>query len=291
MHRREFIAASVGSAAALAGLAERASAGMPQRAGEVSAASPGARLPQSVCRWCLSGLDLGKVCDLAQRCGLSSVELLDPPDIERVRDRGLQCAVANGPCSIRKGLNRLEQHDAILQRAGDLFPRIAKAGCARVIVFAGDREGLDDATGMANCATGLRRLLPVAEANGLEVVMELLNSKVDHRDHMGDHASWGLKLCETVGSPRFGLLFDIYHMQIMDGDVIRTLTSNVKWIRHIHTAGVPGRGPLDDAQELNYRAIVTALHGAGYRGFIGHEFMPRGDAETELKAAVACSLG
>ena len=231
------------------------------------------------------------MCDLAKRCGLSSVELLDPPDIGRVRDRGLQCAVANGPCTIRKGLNRLEQHDEILRRAEELFPRIAKQGCGRVIVFAGDRAGLDDAEGLTHCATGMRRLLPLAEANGLEVVMELLNSKVDHRDHMGDHAAWGLKLCETVGSPRFGLLFDVYHMQIMDGDIIRTLTSNVKWIRHIHTAGVPGRGPLAPTQELNYRAIISALHGAGYRGFIGHEFMPGSDAESELKSAVADCLG
>jgi hydroxypyruvate isomerase len=199
--------------------------------------------------------------------------------------------VANGPSTIRKGLNRLEQHDEIVRRAEDLFPRIAKAGCGRVIVFAGDRAGLDDATGLANCAVGVRRLLPLAETNGLEVVMELLNSKVDHKDHMGDHAAWGLKLCETVGSPRFGLLFDVYHMQIMDGDIIRTLTSNVQWIRHIHTAGVPGRGPLAPTQELNYRAIVSALFQAGYRGFIGHEFMPSADAESELKLAVADCLG
>ena len=290
MDRRAFIAAGVGSAAAMAAMA----AGSVERAPQAAAGTKppdGGRLPQSVCRWCLSSLNLDAVCDLAKRCGVSSVELLDPPDIEQVRDRGLQCAVANGPCSIRKGLNRLEHHDGIVQRAQELFPRIATAGCGRVIVFAGDREGLDDETGLRNCVTGLQRLLPLAESNGLEVVLELLNSKVDHKDHMGDRTAWGFRLCQAVGSARFGLLFDVYHMQIMDGDVIRTVTANRPWIRHIHTAGVPGRGPLGAEQELNYPAIVRALHAAGYRGFIGHEFMPSSDAEAELKAAVAACLG
>ena len=268
------------------------SAGAPPEQAAV-AASPiqGKPLRQSVCRWCLSRYDLDQVCDLARRCGVQSVELLDPEDIVRVRDRGLECAIANGPMSISKGLNRLEHHEAILKRAEELFPRIAKAGCSQVIVFAGDREGMDDKTGLCNCAIGLRRLAPIAEASGLVMAMELLNSKVDHKDHMGDRVAWGLQLCEDVSRASFGLLFDIYHMQIMDGDITRTLTQNTQWFRHIHTAGVPGRGPLDDSQELNYRAIIRALHASGYGGFIGHEFIARADAEAELKAAVASCLG
>ena len=289
MHRRAFIAAGVGGAAAAM---SRGVAAMPQvAAAGASSAAGDARLRQSVCRWCLAKDDLDQVCDLAKRCGVQSVELLDPDDIARVRDRGLACAIANGPTSIRDGLNRLENHEAILRRADELFPRIAKAGCTQVIVFAGDRKGLDDKTGLWNCAVGIRRLIPVAEANGLRMAMELLNSKVDHRDHMGDRVAWGLELCETVTHVAFGLLFDIYHMQIMDGDITRTMTQNWKWIRHVHTAGVPGRGPLDDAQELNYASIIRALHGAGYRGYVGHEFMARGDAEAELKAAVSSCLG
>jgi hydroxypyruvate isomerase len=282
MDRREFIAAGLGLAAGAA----------VQAAPQVESASIDTpRLRQSVCRWCLANLDLAQVCELAKRCRIESVELLDPEDILRVRERGLACAIANGPCSIPKGLNRLEHHQAIVRKAETLFPRIAAAGCERVIVFAGDRQGLDDATGLWNCAVGLRRLLPIAEASNLVMAMELLNSKVDHRDHMGDRFAWGIELCQTVSSVRFGLLYDIYHMQIMDGDVTRSLTEHRPWIRHIHTAGVPGRGPLGRDQELNYGAIIRALHGAGYRGYVGHEFMARADVETELKAAVTECLG
>ena len=282
MDRRQFIATGVGTAAALAsrGAAAQTRADEPK-------SDAGARLPQSVCRWCFPKHGLTDLCAMARRCNVQSVELLDPEDIERVRENGLQCAIANGPCTITKGLNRLEQHDAIVRKAETLFPQIAKAGCGLVIVFAGNRDGLDDTTGLWNCNVGLRRLIPIAEANNLQIAMELLNSKVDHKDHMGDRVKWGIELCHTVTSVGFGLLYDIYHMQIMDGDITRTMCDNWKWIKHVHTAGVPGRGPLGPNQELNYRSIIDALYGAGYRRYIGHEFMTQGDAEADLKAAVA----
>ena len=282
MDRRRFIATGVGTAAALA---SRGVAAQP-RADEPKS-DAGTRLPQSVCRWCFPKHGLTDLCAMARRCNVQSVELLDPEDIERVRENGLQCAIANGPCTITKGLNRLEQHDAIVRKAETLFPQIAKAGCGLVIVFAGNRDGLDDTTGLWNCNVGLRRLIPIAEANNLQIAMELLNSKVDHKDHMGDRVKWGIELCHTVTSVTFGLLYDIYHMQIMDGDITRTMCDNWKWIKHVHTAGVPGRGPLGPNQELNYRSIIGALYGAGYRRYIGHEFMTQGDAEADLKAAVA----
>lgn len=282
MDRRQFIATGVGAAAAMAsrGVAVQARADEPK-------SEAGTRLPQSVCRWCFPKQSLTDLCAMAKRCNVQSVELLDPEDIERVRENGLQCAIANGPCTITKGLNRLEQHDAIVRKAETLFPQIAKAGCGLVIVFAGNRDGLDDTTGLWNCNVGLRRLIPIAEANNLQIAMELLNSKVDHKDHMGDRVKWGIELCHTVTSVSFGLLYDIYHMQIMDGDITRTMCDNWKWIKHVHTAGVPGRGPLGPKQELNYRSIIDALYGAGYRRYIGHEFMTQGDAEADLKAAVA----
>ena len=286
MDRRQFIATGVGTAAALA---SRGVAAQP-RADEPKS-DAGTRLPQSMCRWCFPKHGLTDLCAMARRCNVQSVELLDPEDIERVRENGLQCAIANGPCTITKGLNRLEQHDAIVRKAETLFPQIAKAGCGLVIVFAGNRDGLDDTTGLWNCNVGLRRLIPIAEANNLQIAMELLNSKVDHKDHMGDRVKWGIELCHTVTSVTFGLLYDIYHMQIMDGDITRTMCDNWKWIKHVHTAGVPGRGPLGPNQELNYQSIIRALHGAGYRRYIGHEFMTQGDAEADLKAAVAECLG
>jgi hydroxypyruvate isomerase len=282
MDRRDFIAAGLGLAAGAATHAARQA--------NVSAPAP-AKLRQSVCRWCLARHDLDQVCDLAVRCGIQSVELLDPPDIERVRERGLKCAIANGPCSITEGLNRLENHESILRRAEALFPRIAKAGCEMVIMFAGNRAGLDDTTGLWNCAAGVKRMLPLAKEHGLTMALELLNSRVDHPDHMGDRVEWGAELCRAVLDDRFGILFDVYHMQIMGGDITRYLTTYRHWIRHIHTAGVPGRGPLGRDQELNYAPIIRALHEAGYRGWVGHEFIARGDVETELKAAVAECLG
>ena len=282
MDRRQFIATGVGTAAAMA---SRGVAAQPRLDAPTPEAT--ARLPQSVCRWCFPKHSLTDLCAMAKHCAVQSVELLDPEDIERVRESGLQCAIANGPCTITKGLNRLEQHDAIVRKAETLFPRIAKAGCGLVIVFAGNRDGLDDSTGLWNCNVGLRRLIPIAEANNLQIAMELLNSKVDHKDHMGDRVKWGIELCHTVTSVSFGLLYDIYHMQIMDGDITRTMCDNWKWIKHVHTAGVPGRGPLGPNQELNYRSIIDALYGAGYRRYIGHEFMTQGDAEADLKAAVA----
>ncbi|MEY2714868.1 MAG: Hydroxypyruvate isomerase, partial [Planctomycetota bacterium] len=166
LDRREFIAAGMGLATGARALSQTAAPSVPDA---------GPRLRQSVCRWCLAGMDLDAVCALAKRCGIESVELLDPEDILRVRDRGLACAIANGPCTIRDGLNRLEHHEAIVRKAETLFPQIAKAGCERVIVFAGDRAGLDDATGLWNSVVGVRRLLPIAEANNLVIAMELLD--------------------------------------------------------------------------------------------------------------------
>ena len=287
MDRRRFIASGVGAAAGLASPVALARA----MADDVARPASADRLPQSVCRWCYPALDLPQLCALAKRCGVQSVELLDPEDIQRVRDLGLQCAIANGPCSIAKGLNRLEHHDEIVRKAETLFPRIRDAGCGLVIVFAGNRAGLDDVTGLWNCNVGIRRLIPIAESCNLQIAMELLNSRVDHKDHMGDHARWGLELCNVVSNVAFGLLYDVYHMQIMDGDITRTLCDQWRWIRHVHTAGVPGRGPLGPDQELNYASIIRALHGAGYRRFIGHEFMARGDGEADLKAAVATCMG
>jgi len=250
-----------------------------------------ARWRHSVCRWCYSGVPLDELIKQSKAIGIASIELLDEPEWLQVRAAGLECAVANGPTTIPKGLNRTEHHDQIIAGAERLLPRVAAAGIPQMIVFSGNRAGLSDADGLRHCTHGLKRLMPLAGAAGVTIIMELLNSKVDHKDYQCDHTAWGAELVQRVASDRFRLLYDIYHMQIMDGDITRTMTQNWQWIRHVHTAGVPGRGPLDDTQELNYPSIVRALHAAGYGGFVGHEFMARGDAEAELKAAVASCLG
>ena len=283
MERRDFLVTGL---AATAGAAAFANA----PAGDGPARPPlKGRIRQSVCAWCFGGMKLEDLCAMAKRCGIGAVDLLDEPQWATVRAAGLQCAVANGPGGIAKGWNRVEQHDALVRRSEELLPKVGAAGIPQMIVFSGNRDGMSDAEGLRNCAAGLRRIMPAAEKAGVTVVMELLNSKVDHRDYMCDRTAWGVELCQQVGSDRFRLLYDIYHMQVMEGDVIRTIRDHHAWIAHYHTAGNPGRSNLDDTQELNYRGICAAIADTGFKGWVAQEFMPRGDPEQALDAAVrAC---
>ena len=281
-----------------AGIAASASAAFAAgtRAGQDAAARPDAappagRLRQSVCAWCYGGMKLEDLCAMAKRVGIGSIELLDEAQWKTVQAQGLACAVANGPGGITKGWNRVEHHDELVRRSEELLPKVAAAGIPQMIVFSGNRAGLDDAAGIRNCAQGLRRILPLAERSGVTVIMELLNSKVDHKDYMCDRTAWGVELCKAVGSDRFKLLYDIYHMQVMEGDVIRTIRDHHAHIGHYHTAGNPGRSNLDESQELNYRGICEAIAATGFTGWLGQEFMPRGNPEQALAAAVrACTV-
>jgi hydroxypyruvate isomerase len=246
----------------------------------IASAEPPARkgrLKQSVCRWCFGSVPLEDLCREAAAMGYGSVELLDPPDFETPRRHGMTCAVASFVKSntIRRGFNRVEHHDSILKELEERLPLVKAAGIPNQIVFSGNRDGLGDREGLRNCAEGLKRIMPLAEQLGVTIVMELLNSKVDHKDYMCDRTPWGVELCKRVASPRFKLLYDIYHMQIMEGDVIRTITDHMEHIGHFHTAGVPGRNEIDGTQELNYKAICEAIVAKGYTGFLGQEFMPR----------------
>jgi hydroxypyruvate isomerase len=247
-------------------VAARASARRPVR--------PAARLKQSVCRWCYQDIPLDVLCREAAKIGLVSVELLSEQEWAVPKRFGLTCAMANGPSTIPVGFNRPDQHDRLVVESERLLPLVAKAGLPNMIVFSGNRGGLSDAEGVENCVRGIKRIMPAAERAGVTVCMELLNSKVDHKDYQCDHTPWGVEVVKRVGSPRFKLLYDIYHMQIMEGDVIRTIRDNFAHIGHYHTGGVPGRHELDETQELQYRAIMTALATLGYQGFIGQEFIP-----------------
>ena len=231
-------------------------------------------------------MTLDALCVIAKSCGATSIELLSEKDWPVVVKHGLQCAVANGPCSIQKGINRLENHDAIISESERLLPLIAQAGIPNMIIFSGNRAGMNDEEGLENCAVALKRITPIAEANGVTVIMELLNSKVDHKDYQCDRTPWGVALCKRVNSDRFRLLYDIYHMQIMEGDVIRTIQESAPYIAHYHTGGVPGRAEIGSTQELNYPAIARAIAATGYRGYVGQEFMPRGDPKTALTEAI-----
>ncbi|WP_353268742.1 TIM barrel protein [Gemmatimonas sp.] len=288
MDRRTFLA-SAGSVAAAAQLARGSTvaAAMPGAAVEgIVSSNRGPTYGHSVCRWCYGGFELKDLCARVKAMGYGSVELLSESEWSVVHDAGLACAVANGPTSIVEGMNRRETHDRILKEAERLLPLVAKAGIPQMIVFSGNRRGMPDDEGLANCADCLRRIMPAAKAEGVTIVMELLNSKVDHRDYMCDRTPWGVRLAEAVGDDRFRLLYDIYHMQVMEGDVIRTIRDHSKWIGHYHTGGVPGRNEIGMTQELFYPAICAAIAGTGYTGFIGQEFIPALDPMESLRSAI-----
>ena len=236
--------------------------------------SPSVRLKQSVCRWCYQSMPLEDLCREAAKIGLKSVELLGEQEWSVPKKFGLTCAMANGPSTIPVGFNRPDQHDRLVAESERLLPLVAAAKLPNMIVFSGNRGGLSDAEGIENCVKGIKRIVPTAERLGVTVCMELLNSKVDHKDYQCDHTPWGVEVVKRVGSPRFKLLYDIYHMQIMEGDVIRTIRDNIAHIGHFHTGGVPGRHELDETQELQWHTVMGAIADLGFQGFVAQEFIP-----------------
>ena len=253
----------------------------------------GGRLPQSVSRWPYRDIPLDRFCAAVKKIGIQSVELVGPEEWPMLKKYGLYCAMPRGAdLGLTKGFNDPSLHDELIVRYQEMIPRVAEAGYDKLICFSGNRNGMDDQQGLENAAVGLKRLLPAAEKYGVTLCMELLNSKVDHPDYMCDRTSWGVALCNRLGSEHFKLLYDIYHMQIMEGDIIRTIRDNISCIAHFHTGGVPGRNQIDDTQELNYPAIVSAIAESGYEGFIGHEFIPKSDDKMDelRKAYEICSV-
>jgi len=250
-----------------------------------SAPSAG-RLKQSVARWCFARTPLEDLCRQAAEMGIAGIDLVDPPDWPTVRKYGLTPAMTTGAGTIPSGWNRKENHDRLEQQMQDNITLAAAAKLPNVITFSGNRAGMSDEEGKQNCIAGLRRVKKIAEDHGVTVCMELLNSKVDHKDYQCDHASWAVDVIKGVDSPRVKLLYDIYHMQIMEGDIIRTIRQNFQYIGHFHTGGVPGRHELDETQELQWRAIARAIADLNFQGFVGHEFIPARDPLTSLKQAV-----
>jgi hydroxypyruvate isomerase len=248
------------------------------------------KINHSVCRWCYGGIKLDDLAVAAKQMGISSIELLTPSEFATVKKYDLTCAMVTGLTGgygIEKGWNRPENHEALVEQYQVLIKQTADAGLTNLICFSGNRAGLNDAEGLENCATGLKKIMASAEKHKVTLIMELLNSKVDHKDYMCDHTAWGVELCKKVGSDRLKLLYDIYHMQIMEGDVIRTIRDHHTYIGHYHTGGVPGRNEIDVTQELYYPAIMQAIVDTGYKGFVGQEFIPkREDKLASLKQGV-----
>lgn len=243
------------------------------------------RLNQSVSRWCYGRIPLDDLCEAAKAIGYKSVELLDEKDWTVPARHGLVCAMANGFGTIPVGFNNPANHDKLVADGSAMIPKAAAAGVPNIVCFSGNRRGMSDADGIANCIAGFKRLTPLAEQHGVTLCLEVLNSKVDHKDYHADHTAWAVKVVEGVASPRLKILYDIYHMQIMEGDVIATMKANIQHIAHVHTGGVPGRAEIDDTQELNYRRVMQALADLGFAGYVAQEFVPRRDPLTSLKQA------
>ena len=221
----------------------------------------------------------------AAEIGYRSVEMLPREHWDLVKELGMDIAIFNGHKSLPDGLNKTENHDRIEEELLANIDLAARYGIRGLICFSGNRDGKSDDEGRDNCIEGLRRVTAAAEEKGVNLCMELLNSKVNHKGYQCDRTPWGVSMCEGVGSPRVKLLYDIYHMQIMEGDLIRTIQDNIAHIGHFHTAGNPGRNDLDENQEIHYPAVMRAIAGTGYDGFVGHEFSPKGDPLAALQVA------
>lgn len=286
MTRRKFIQSAALTAAATPLLSKTA------RAEGVASGKLRGDISQSVCRWCYGKIKLEDLCVAAKEMGLTAIDLLDPPDFETIKKHGLVCSMVSFPTidgvgSITKAFNRVEHHDRLVQAYEQRLKETADAGFERLICFSGNRAGLDDEKGLENCESGLKRILPLAEKLKVTLCIELLNSKYDHKDYQCDHVAWGVELTRRISSERFKLLYDIYHMQIMDGDICNTIRENHQYFDHYHTGGVPGRNEIDQTQELNYPRIMRAIVATGFKGYVAQEFIPKDpDALGSLQRAV-----
>ena len=309
--RRSALRQVAGTVAA-AGTASLLSPGL-RAADDVPAAKLKGNIHHSVSAWCYNSLfnpgrnrpakmTFEEFCKECGRMGIESVELLGADQWPAVKKAGLTCAMCNGPDNIGYGWNRVGHHDKLVEAFEKAIPEVAQAGFPNLITFSGNRKGkengvaytVSDEEGLETCVQGLKRIVGVAEKHKVTMILELLNSKVDHKEYMADHTAWGVEVCKRVGSERLKLLYDIYHMQIMEGDVIRTIRgdkgrgieSAAPYIGHYHTGGNPGRNEIDDTQELNYAAIMKAIVATGYKGYVGQEFIPRSEPLVSLRKAI-----
>ena len=286
LSRRSAIRKIAGSAAvaAVASLAPRLAAAEEA----LAAIKLNGRINHSVCKWCYPKIALEDLCKAGKEIGLRAIDLLQTKDFPTLKKYDLTCAMVTGvPGDITKGLNRTENHDRIFAFMEQTLPAAGEFGAPNVICFSGNRNGQGDEEGLQNCADGLKRIMPLAEKHKVTVCMELLNSKVNHKDYQCDRTAWGVELAKRVGSERFKLLYDIYHMQIMEGNLIATIRANHQFFAHYHTGGVPGRAEIDDSQEIFYPSVMKAILETGYTGFVAQEFVPkRPDVLASLKQAV-----
>jgi hydroxypyruvate isomerase len=245
------------------------------------------RIKQSVSRWCYKEIPLDKLCAYSAQIGLKGVDLLNPEEYEVPGRYGLVCSMAYaGGGELPNALNRTENHARIEEGFRKNIPLAAKAKIPNVITFSGNRNGMSDEEGARNTIAGLNRVKKIAEDNGVVICLELLNSKVNHKDYMCDHTAWGVQVVQAVNSPHVKLLYDIYHMQIMEGDLVATIQANIQWLAHFHTGGVPGRHELDGTQEVQWDGVMRGIAATNFQGYVAHEFVPTRDPLTSLREAV-----
>ena len=279
--RRDILAGMAGAAVAtVAGMAVPGSA-----SAGVERVVKNGRINQSVCRWCYGKLSLDELCAAAVKMGLKSVELLNPEELPIVKKYGLVCAMLFSH-SLQDGLSHKENHDECLAKIRTSIDAAAEYGFPSVICFSGNRKGLADEVGIENTVAALKQIIGYAEKKNINICIEILNSKVNHKDYMFDHMSWGVELCKRIGSERMKILYDIYHAQIMEGDIIRTIRDYHGYIGHYHTGGNPGRNEIDETQELYYPAIMEAIIETGYKGYVGQEFVPTREPLVSLAQGV-----
>jgi hydroxypyruvate isomerase len=241
----------------------------------------------SVCHWTYNFIPLDELCSLVKKSGFQAIDLVGPKDWPTLQKNGIFSSMCNGAeINLVQGWNNKQYHTTLIKNYKEHIDLVAKAGYKNLICFSGNRNGMDDETGMNNCVEGLKKIIGDAEKQNVMIHMELLNSKIDHKDYMCDKSSWGIELCKRIGSPNFKLLYDIYHMQIDEGDVIRTITDHHEYFGHYHTAGVPGRHEIDESQELYYPAIMKAIANTGHKGYVAQEFIPTGKENKDKFAAL-----
>lgn len=245
------------------------------------------KLKHSVARWCLSQYSLEEILPRLKELGINSIDLIGPNEFEVLKKHDFHCSMCEGAeISLTEGWNRLDLHKELIKRYKEAIPKVADAGFTNLICFSGNRNGMDDYVGLENCAQGLEQILPLAEKYGVVIQMELFN-QINHPDYMADSSLWGISLCRRLGTENFKLLYDIYHMQIQEGNIIDSIKKYHSYFGHYHTAGVPGRNEIEESQELNYAAIMKAIHQTGFNGHVAQEFIPlREDPFVSLEKAV-----
>jgi hydroxypyruvate isomerase len=245
-------------------------------------------IQHSACRWCYDSIPTATLAKNFKQLGMVGMDLVGPSEWKILKENNLISTMCNGAeISLTEGFNTLQYHDKLVKNYIEHINYVADAGYTNLICFSGSKRGMDDETGLNNCVTGLKKIMALAEKRGVMIQMELLNSRVDHKDYMCDRSSWGVELCKRLGSPNFKLLFDIYHMQIDEGDIIHSIRTNHQYYGHYHTGGVPGRNEIDERQELYYPAIMRAILKTGYKGYVAQEFIP---ADKDPMASLAASI-